>query len=154
MLVDDEDYEWLNQWKWYAHWKPNAKTYYALHVFKNAEGSRFKASAHRMILNAPVGVDVDHRDGNGCNNQRYNIRLDLERRNPQNAKKYRNNASGYKGVSWENARQKYRAAISVTIKGKKHHFHLGYFTDPIEAAREYDWAARLLHGKFAVLNNI
>lgn len=93
------------------------------------------------------GFIVDHRDHEGLNNTRTNLRLATRSQNSCNNKKTRGRSSKYKGVS-RDKRGYWRAKIH--FKGK--HIFLGYFDNEIDAARAYDKAAKELHGEFAVLN--
>jgi hypothetical protein len=137
-LVDDADYDYLMQWKW--HILVGSSTYYA----KRCSAIRM----HRVILDAPKDQHVDHRDGNGLNNQRYNLRLCTRAQNAQNRKLRRDSKSGFKGVRWVPGRNKWRADIKV--KGKS--IYLGYFTCVVKAAKAYDEAAIKYFGEFAWLN--
>lgn len=144
-LVDDEDYEYLNQWKWYA--KPHRDTYYAERNIRPVKGgNQIQIRMHRQIVNAPDSVLVDHKDRNGLNNQRHNLRQCSNSQNRRNSKLQINNTSGYKGVckdgNWYRAR--------IVIDGKR--VSLGYFPDPIDAAKAYDSAAKVHYGEFALLN--
>ena len=103
---------------------------------------------HRYLLNAPANRHVDHRDGDGLNCQRENIRLATPRENSHNSRRARNNTSGFKGVSFEPPRNRFAAYIS--LDGRKR--HLGYFVSAEDAARSYDSAARDLFGAFARVN--
>lgn len=71
VLVDDEDYEYLNQFKWYA--LKNHRTYYAQRVIQNNYIKR-TLKMHRVIMDTPCGLEVDHIDGDGLNNQKCNLR--------------------------------------------------------------------------------
>jgi hypothetical protein len=141
-LVDDADYECLNRLKWYA--VCNHGHYYA---YREMSKDKFMLM-HRLILNAPAGLFVDHRDGDGLNNQRDNLRLATNSQNLFNRGKTKLNTSGYKGVSWND--RKKRWMVRVEANGQSH--FVGYFDDPEEAASAYDVAARELHGEFAFLN--
>lgn len=137
-FVDDEDFEYLNQWKWYVY----IDRIYRYAVRKEYEsGKRIKM--HRIILNAPDNLFVDHIDHNGLNNQKNNIRLCNNTQNQWNMKGRRN---GLKGVTIENNR--FRAAIKY--QGKT--IHLGNFKTEIEAGKAYDNKAKELFGEFAMLN--
>ena len=144
-LVDDADYERLNQHKWQAL-KGN-KTYYAARTDCSG-GKQRTVLMHRVLLGlTDPKVQGDHEDGNGLNNQHHNLRI-TAKQNQQNVGKRKDNISGFKGVSWDKRCDKYR--VQIRDSGKK--IHRGYFTDPILAASAYDAAARQYHGEFARLN--
>jgi hypothetical protein len=107
---------------------------------------------HRLILELDGqnidGLEVDHDNGNRLDNRRENLRPATKSQNMSNRGPFLNNKSGFKGVCWHKRRQKWIAQIHVS--GKR--THLGYFDDPIAAARAYDAAALELHGAFARLN--
>jgi hypothetical protein len=144
-LVDDEDYEWLSQWKWCASF--NGCTWYA--VRKDCSGPRRRmVKMHRLIMGEPMGIQVDHINGDGWNNQRKNLRLDPNSQNQHNRRKNRRGSSLFKGVSWRKGCRRWWAYI-VHLGVKK---HLGYFDSEEVAARAYDKAAKELFGEFARLN--
>lgn len=131
-LVDDEDFEQLNQFKWSAC--KNGNTFYATNNFHNTLYN-FIYSLHRLILLSPdfpaPGKTVDHIDGNGLNNQKSNLRIVTHRQNMQNL--HIKTTSKYPGVSWHNASKKWQAAIM--IEGKQ--FHLGIFDSEEKAYEAY-----------------
>ena len=140
-LVDDEDYEWLSQWKWSCFSDSHAN--YAVRNDYSSEKIKH-LRMHRVITDAPKGMDVAHLDGDGLNNQRSNLRVCTHAQNIQNAKMRSHNKSGYRGVSWYKTRNKWRACIAVNKK----FIHLGFFDDKEEAARVYQEAAVKYHGEF------
>lgn len=105
---------------------------------------------HRLIL----GLDsrdtrlCDHKNGNGLDNRRANLRIATTSQNLANRGKTRRNTSGYKGVMWFKRKRKWYARIRVSGKS----VHLGYFDDPIDAAKAYDDAALKHFGEFAKTN--
>ena len=103
---------------------------------------------HRFIMEAQPGEEVDHINGDGLDNRRSNLRLCTHAENQHNRGKQKNNKSGYKGVSLTSGGKRYTALIKAN--GIQH--RLGYFTDPVDAARAYDKAALELHSEFALLN--
>jgi len=147
-IVDEKDYEYLMKWKWYALKSKNA--FYAARRQKNSEkeeGDKEKLIfMHRVILDAPKGMEVDHINGEGLDNQRSNIRLATHAQNMANRKPW--GTSKYLGVYWEKHRSKWRAQIRKSGKGKK----LGIFKEEEDAARAYDVAAKKYHKEFANLN--
>lgn len=153
-LVDDKNYEWLNQWNWFQ--KKDGNTYYAYRrEYISGKGNNRKYrqySMHRMILDTPKNMLVDHRDFNGLNNQRNNIRNCTHADNSRHIKPRSN--TGYLGVSKrirhnQNGTKIIFYTMSIKCNGK---WHRGYFKDVIEAARAYDKKAKVLFGKFANLN--
>lgn len=140
-LVDDDMFEWLNQWKWSC--VKGLNTEYAARM-----NNRQYIYMHCEILQPPEGMFTDHRDRNGRNNQKNNLRLCTKPQNGINHPKNKNNTSGYKGVYWNKYHQKWAAQIGVNLKIK----HLGYFGDIEDAALAYDKAATELFGEFAQTN--
>lgn len=105
---------------------------------------------HREILGLPIGREprVDHRDSNGLNNQKENLRIATQLENSRNRARGALNTSGYKGVCWHKRAKKW--AVSIRYDGKR--MHLGLFANKIAAAAVYDDAARKLFGEFAKCN--
>lgn len=147
-LVDDQDYEWLNQWKWYA--AKHGKRFYAQR-HKAVDGRKQSITMHRVILGlTDPKILGDHEDGNGLNNQTYNLRKATSQQNCMNRKSHDGSSSRYKGVGM--VKDSSRFFASIKIGGKK--IHLGYFGDESEAALAYNEAAIKYHGEFARLNII
>lgn len=142
-VVDDEDHGRLAQHKWSAFVVESGRKVYAV----RREGRRF-IYMHREIVGASQGQGVDHRDGDGLNNLRSNLRFANQSQNMANRGAQANNTSGYKGVYWHKPRAKWKAQITVNKITK----HLGYFADSAEAAEAYDQAARQAWGSFALPN--
>lgn len=145
-MVDDKDYGWLSQWNWHAHWFPCAKTFYAMRGEWN-HGDQKMFLMHREILGLTAG-DLrrgDHKNRNGLDNQRRNIRIATCSQNLANSITSSRNKSGFKGVSWAKRKGKWRATINL---GRKQIF-LGYFGDPREAHGAYVKKAAEIYGEFA-----
>ena len=141
-LVDDEDFNWLNQWKWRTEFARGKK--YVCRSKREGFGTRM----HRVILKAKKGEEIDHIDGDGLNNQKVNLRFCTHAENMRNRDLQKNNTSGYKGVSWSRKNKKWQAHIKY--KGKQ--MGLGLFFCLIKAAAAYDEAAKKLYGKYARIN--
>lgn len=146
-IVDDEDYATLARHKWYAH-PDNFGNVYAKRMTPRNGGSRQQIRMHRAVAGAGVGQRVDHINGNTLDNRRANLRPATNAENCRNRKMNRNNTSGYKGVSWDNSSNKWRAQIRYEYRIVL----IGFYADPIEAARAYDRKAVELFGDFARLN--
>lgn len=143
-FVDDEDHEFISRFAWHAIAMGNL--WYAYRSIKLLNGRWTERSMHKHILETPKGMLIDHKDGNGLNNQKHNLRLANHQQNMANRKKHKNNTSGYKGVTMEGGR--WRARIVINNKS----ISLGYYDDPAEAAIVYDMAATKMFGEFARLN--
>lgn len=148
-LVDDEDYEYLNQWKWHYEYRKgrNPESGYAVRNMFVSKGKFVKVRMHRVIMNAPTGVQVDHINHNGLDNRRSNLRLCSSAEN-QYGKRAIPHSSRFKGVTWNKRDKKWQALIMKNGKTTS----LGYFTSEYEAAKAYDKAAALIFGEFAKLN--
>ena len=150
-LVDDEDYEYLNQFNWHAF--KNCNTYYVIrNVSLKLVSTHTSISMHRTIMNTTKGMEVDHIDHNGLNNQKSNLRNCTMQQNQTNRRSY--GESKYLGVSfihgkYKNKKLKY---IQAAIQSNKKLIYLGCFKTEEEAARAYDTKAKELHGEFANLN--
>jgi len=146
-IVDDEDYQMVNQFKWYA--LKNGNTFYARRVVP-VNGRQKTVHMHQFIIgDTPKKSDIDHKDGNGCNNQKLNLRICTHQENMMNQKKPDKNCTSiYKGVCWHKRDNKWQSRIQ--IDGKL--IHIGYFMDESDAARAYDKAAKHHFKEFAYLN--
>ncbi len=147
-MVDDEDYEYLNQFKW--HIDENHGCFYASRNIPLGNKKRTIVSMHRIIMGAKKGEFIDHRDRNGLNNQKSNLRFANPSQNGANTNSRKNSTSKYLGVSWHIRDLIWNAAM--TFNGKS--IHIGYFDTEIEAALAYNKKAIELHGEFANLNII
>lgn len=147
-LVDDEDYHFLMQWKWYY----NNKYVVSSINYRKPNGKRgnSKMRMHQVLMNTPNGMITDHIDGDPLNNQRSNLRICTCAENVRNRKSRPNSTSRFKGVCRTKDLKKWQAHIMAHGKA----FYLGLFTKEIDAARAYNEKAKELHGEFARLNEI
>jgi hypothetical protein len=136
--VDDEDYEWLMEYNWQARHVQNV--WYAA---CRQLGYMHRAIAERYGFLIKF---VDHKDIDGLNNQKQNLRQCTKRQNQQNQRKRHGCSSQYKGVCVAGTKW----GASIRVNGKR--IHLSYYDDEIEAARVYDRAAIEYFGAFAKIN--
>lgn len=142
-LVDDEDFEWLSQWKWSAA-KQGSDKWRAMRTVKN--GSRQRViRMHRLIMNAKTGQTVDHINGNPLDNRRANLRFATQQQQMINRRGWvsRPKTSRYKGVYWQKDINRWRSRFREK--------YLGTFTNEEDAARAYDAEAHKF-SPFARLN--
>jgi HNH endonuclease len=142
-FVDDWNYEWLNQFKWCVRRNRKNGQWYAL---RQVSGGRKKQLMHRVLLGDPVGMQIDHRDGNGLNNTESNLRIATPTQNQCNRGKTKANTSGFKGVT------KFKGKWKAQIQVNKKLLYLGLFDTAVEAAAVWNWAAKKFHGEFAFQN--
>lgn len=139
--VDDEDFDRVNQFKWCAS-KRHSGGYYAIRRVPGAGLERL----HNFILGVP---GVDHRDGDGLDNRRGNLRAATTVENNRGFRNKRaSTSSQYRGVTFDSQNQKWRAKIGVGSVA----VHLGRFESELEAAQAYDAAAKEHYGSFATSN--
>lgn len=141
--VDDEDYDWLSRWLWLFDGKYAAR--------KCIGNNRLKIFMHVEIMkryNLFESEEIDHKDLNKLNNQKENLRPATHAQNSCNRRVQSNNASGFKGVSFDKWANKWIANICHNQKDIK----LGRFETLEEAARAYDKWAKIYFGEFARLN--
>jgi AP2 domain len=140
VLVDDDDYEMVMQYRWTVQETPTVGPYATTNLSQSAKG-RGTILMHRMLTGNRL---TDHHDRNGLNNQRANLRAGTWRQNLGNSRS-RGGTSRYKGV------YRRRDRWLASIKAGQHQ-RLGSFRTEEEAARAYDAAARRLFGEFARVN--
>lgn len=143
-IVDDEDYEMLMAYKWHiSHFG------YAQTSVGGRENKR-NILMHRLLMEVPKGMEIDHINGDRIDNRRCNLRLVTRSQNMHNMSGNTNTSSRFKGVSWDKDRNLW--AVNIQTNGKS--VHLGRYASEIEAARAYNIAAVQQHGEFARLNEI
>jgi hypothetical protein len=142
-LIDDRDRA-LARFKWTIDRRDDGLTY-AVRRVRQPDGSRRKVYLHDAVLGLR---GIDHRDRNGLDCRRKNLRAAGQAQNGANRGLQRNNRTGFKGVYW--FRRDHCWTAQVQTRGRRR--HLGYFSTPEEAARAYDDAAREHFGEFARLN--
>lgn len=147
-LVDDDMYDELNQFKWYAN---NLKgKFYAVRNLRINKKYVKSILMHRFIMSTNNGLVVDHLNGITLDNRKCNLRNCTHSENLKNQKISIKNTSGYKGVSWNKNHKSYE----VRIKNNNITIQIGNFKNIIDAARAYNAAAIKYHGEFANLNKI
>jgi len=109
-LVDDEDFEWLNQWKWCIN--SNGYAVRDKHISGSGRNrKKIRILMHRFLNNTPDGLVTDHINANRLDNRKSNLRTLTASENIFYSGSRKNNTSGYKGVSWSIARNKWCAQI-------------------------------------------
>ena len=151
-MVDDADYQFLMQWKWYAAKRPNGQWYAVrkapmTNYVKGRDGRKL-IYMHALLCACSSDRPIpDHKDWNGLNNQRDNLRPVTHSQNSQ-ARHRGSGISRYKGVSWSKRYLKWTATIYTNGKNVR----IGLFKDECDAATAYNFAAEAAFGDFAVGN--
>jgi hypothetical protein len=156
-LVDDEDFDWLNQFTWHENRPKNGRTSYAVRLVYHGR----KATAlylHREVLGlkplSEDGREVDHIDHNGLNCQKENLRIGTKGQNLANRGLNRDSSTGYRGVTKVDDCARWRAQANRKTGDKAHKIYLGLYPTPEEAAVAYNTASVMLHGEHANPNDI
>lgn len=139
-VIDAADVHLVDGCNWYAD--KHSKVVYAATHIKLSDGRQTTLKLHRALM--PSATLVDHRDEDGLNNRRENLRDASNSENLCNRGRQRNNTSGYKGVTLDRRSGRWQAKIMKNYKTK----HLGMFATAAEAHKAYCHALALTHGKF------
>lgn len=140
-VIDASDVPLVSGYCWLAH--KGRYTNYAGRTDYTCGKKRWQMM-HRLIMDCPDGMVVDHIDGDGLNNRRSNLRLALPSQNASNRKRHSNNTSGHTGVYFHQRDGDWRARISVNGSRR----HLGSFSCQEAAMAAYAEASAALHGEF------
>lgn len=143
-IVDDKDFERVRRFNWYVNQMES--TSYAYRFLPSDEGGNQKTqSLHRFIMNEPAGMEIDHRNLNGLDCRKDNLRIATSSQNKMNQRTRRDNSSGRKGVSWQASRKKWAAYIQIDQK----RIPLGRFETFDAALIARESAEREHYGEFA-----
>lgn len=143
-IIDASDVHLVDGRLWSALVSKRRKAVYAVRV-EQRNGRQKMILMHRLISDAPDGVLADHRDGDGLNNRRANIRHCSQAENNLNTGLRRDNQAGFKGVALDKRNRRWKAEIRFG----GHRKFLGYFDTAESAHAAYCEAAVALHGDFA-----
>jgi len=130
-LVDDEDFERINKFKWYASRKIN--DFYAVRNMLVSETKKSKLM-HRHIIDVPEGLEIDHINGNGLDNRKENLRIVNHRMNAHNL--HIEKSSRYTGVSKHKYPLDRQWQAKILLNGEK--IFLGCFATEEEASVRYN----------------
>jgi hypothetical protein len=146
-IVDVEDFERLNKYKWHCTHCGYAKTAVPN---KSDKGPRqIPVSMHKLICPAPDGMIIDHINRNSLDNRKANLRAATQKQNVWNRKfKRTKGRTRYNGIRWDKNKEKWQ--VRLTINGRRESF--GYYADEIEAAKAFDRVAKKYRGEYAFLN--
>jgi hypothetical protein len=152
VLIDDEDYEKLPKTKCNVKIRRNGYIYfyyrkYSHSKFLDGDKNCYECIfLHRFLCGIKYRDKeiVDHINGNTLDNRKCNLRICTNAENLRNQKRSKRNKTGYKGVSFDKNRKKYKACIRVNGIG----IFLGRFNNPIVAYEAYCEASKKYHGEF------
>jgi len=130
-IVDDSDFEWLNQWKWCFHIGYVVRN-------KREKGKCKMIYMHRLINNTSSGFETDHINRNKLDNRRSNLRTVTSSQNNMNTGMWKHNTSKHKGVFWDKSRNKWMAGIGLNYK----FINVGRFNDIGDAIKAREQAER------------
>lgn len=137
-IVDDEDFELVNQYQWRGHKGGNSDN----HIYAVT-----RLRMHRLVMQAPPGMVVDHINGDTLDNRKCNLRLCTTSQNQQNSRP-RKGTSRYKGVSYNAKKKKWLGAFMAN--GKVH--YVGCFTSEEQWAKAVDKKRKEVCGDYATTN--
>lgn len=138
-LVDDEDFEYLSQWKW---------CYGKGYAMRNGPRNHYKRRViwmHRLIIDAPESLEVDHKNLDKLDNRKENLRACTHAENCRNVSAGKRNSTGFRGVSFNKKTKRYMAMITSNGVSK----FLGYFDNAEDAYSKRREHIHQYHGEFA-----
>jgi phospholipase C len=151
-IIDDADFYWISEFSWHVTVSgSNYNKLYAASFIRRQDGVWKNTKMHRLILGVESSFQVDHRNGNGLDNRRSNLRVATILENARNKRKVIGTSSRFKGVSF-NKRPGRKSFWKAEIRVNRKLIHLGYHVDEIKAAIAYDRAAKKFFGEFSNLN--
>ena len=139
-IIDNEDFKKIMKYKWYMH--KDVHNYYACAIIK-----RKTTQMHRLIMDCPDNMQIDHINHNGLDNRKCNLRICTHSQNHMNQKTRRDSKTGIKGVY----EQKYGYVSKIVVNGKRLN---KFFVDIKEAAKWYNKMAKKYYGEYAYLNDV
>lgn len=144
-LIDPEDAARVLRHRWTASYgKAGWKAYFSHSI----NGKTHSVYLHQLVMGHRKGLMIDHRNGNGLDCRKRNLRFCTNSQNSQNRRRKKNNQTGYKGIFL--IKETGMWVAEIVVNGVRH--RLGRYRSSEEAAHVYDDAARRLHGDFAALN--
>ena len=131
----------ISHLKWKALVHP--RSVYAVAGYKVSKGVYKTVYMHRLIISAPKGIQVDHKDGDGLNNTSSNLRFATASQNQMNMRKH-TKKTGLKGAYYHKRDNRWFSQISIN----RQHLFLGCYDTEIEAHHAYCEASKEIHGDF------
>jgi hypothetical protein len=164
VLLDEEDWDKVSQYKWYLNRAHTGKLYVRTNIdhpdggtlMRKIGGKEYECkkqttiALHQIIANTPKDMHTDHKNGDTLDNRKENLRICTNAQNCWNRGKNKNNSHGYKGIKFDGRRRLAPWQAYIGHLGKR--IYLGNYATAEEAARAYDKKALEIFGEFAVLN--
>ena len=141
IFIDNDDFYKIKDYKWSVY-------KYGINYYASTSDKNKTIYMHRLIIDPPENMDVDHINNNGLDNRKDNLRICTRAQNSRNKRKGISKYSDYKGVSYNKRAKSYIAQIKYNYNC----IFLGYFKNEIEAAKAYNKKAIELFGEFAKIN--
>ncbi len=141
--IDEEDFPKVSARRWYVV-QPDGKKSYAMSRGRDGK----TVYLHRLVMDVGPGEEIDHKNGDGLDNRKHNLRIATRQQNCANTPPQPSNTSGFKGVYWRKERRSWVALIQVNRRQR----YIGSFRSKEDAARAYDRVAHDVFGEFAYLN--
>ena len=141
-IIDAENLEKIGEHRWYAAWDSTSMKYYAVTMIKIETGKQKTLGMHRLLLNPPSHLVVDHINGNSLDNKIENLRICTHAQNARNRGKQNGVKSNHKGINKKNGK------YQVQITKDRIKYYIGSYDTYEEAVEAQESAGKELHGDF------
>lgn len=135
-IIDEEDYNIISKYGWFYHpnnWPDTKEGYACATKRENITNKPKTLRMHKLILNCPKGMEIDHINRNKLDNRKCNLRICTKSENRHNVGVRSNSTSGIKGISFHKLTNKWQARIQINKK----RITIGLFDNKNIALQEY-----------------
>jgi hypothetical protein len=150
-IIDQEDEEKISRYRWYRSFTGSGNPQIRASALGKLATQNKKVLIHRIIMDCPQGMVVDHINGDIFDNRKSNLRICTNKENSRNQIKRKIGSSKYKGVYFHRKANSPNKWIARLVHDGKL-VYCGNFYTEYAAGMAWDMAAKSYQGEFARCN--